>query len=399
MPLTPPSLFDNTNNEADEQSLQTALHVMSTEADSLANLHKLYSSNSVAQEGFRDSVNIIYNNRRRGGYLVVCGVGKSAKVGKKAVATMNSFGIRSLFLHPTEALHGDLGMIGDVRHRLLFPKSLQDSKISVTHQHDTMLIISYSGRTPELLAMLPHLPSSLPIIVITSQTLVSSCQLISRRSSKNAVLLSAPTHIPEAHSFGVPSPTSSTTTALALTDALALAIANRLHPSPSAVFHGFHPGGAIGASITMSGFSVIGDLAVKVETIPLVQASSNQSAATILDALLAAAKSSSGWVRPSPTKVIGPRQIQRIGKSPDIYKSLESLEEDTVIERTDWISLRAESTILEAKRWILVMRKEDRGKSFLKVGTIMGIVDANQEVSGVVEIEDVVGEAEVESWR
>lgn len=116
LPLTPPSLFDDTNNEADEQSLQTALHVMSTEADSLFNLHKLYSSNSLAQEGFRNSVQVICKNRRRGGCLVVCGVGKSAKVGKKAVATMNSFGIRSLFLHPTEALHGDLGMIGEVRH-------------------------------------------------------------------------------------------------------------------------------------------------------------------------------------------------------------------------------------------------------------------------------------------
>ncbi|KAI4158171.1 MAG: hypothetical protein LQ342_007715 [Letrouitia transgressa] len=246
--------------------------------------------------------------------------------------------------------------------------------------------------------MLPHLPCSLPIIFITSQTLVSSCQLISHRPSNTAILLPAPTHIPEARSFGVPSPTSSTTTALALTDALALAIANRLHPNPSVVFHGFHPGGAIGASVAKSGSPMVGDLAVKVETIPLIHVSSNRSTATILDALLTAAKSGSGWVRPSPTKVIGPHQIQRIGKLPDIYQSLESLEENTIIERTDWISLRAESTILEAQQWILGMRKEDRGRSFLKLGTIMGIVDAKQEVSGVVEIEDVVGETEVESW-
>lgn len=262
-----------------------------------------------------------------------------------------------------------------------------------------MLVISYSGRTPELLVMLPHLPCTLPIIFITSQTLVSSCQLISHRPSNTAILLPAPTLIPEAHSFGVPSPTSSTTTALALTDALALAIANRLHPNPSRVFHGFHPGGAIGASIAKSGSPTIGDLAVKVKNIPLVQVSSNRSATTILDALLTAAKSDSGWVRPSPTKVISPRQIQRIGKLPNIHQSLESLEGNVIIERTDWISLRAESTIFEAQQWILEMRKEDRGRSFLKLGTIIGIVDANQEVSRVIEIEDVVGETGVESWR
>lgn len=65
---------------------------------------------------------------------------------------------------------------------------------------------------------------------------------------------------------------------------------------------------------------------------------------------------------------------------------------DIVIEKTDWISIPADSTVGEVKEWIASMRLEPRGRTFLKEGTILGIVDERREVSGVVEIEDVVGD-------
>ena len=65
-----------------------------------------------------NAVNTISRTISRGGKLVVSGVGKSGKIADKVVATMNSFGIRSTFLHPTDALHGDLGVIGAVRNPL-----------------------------------------------------------------------------------------------------------------------------------------------------------------------------------------------------------------------------------------------------------------------------------------
>ena len=96
-------------------AIRTALHVIRTERDALTQLEDLYESDSLAQEGLANAVNVISTTINCGGKLIVSGVGKSSKIGLKVVATMNSFGIRSVFLHPTEALHGDLGLIGDVR--------------------------------------------------------------------------------------------------------------------------------------------------------------------------------------------------------------------------------------------------------------------------------------------
>ena len=106
-----------------KDALATALHVIRTERDALTQLEGLYESDEAAQEGFASSVDAISTSINSGGKVVVVGVGKSGKIGQKVVATMNSFGIRSAFLHPTEALHGDLGMIGDVYSLFIIMRS------------------------------------------------------------------------------------------------------------------------------------------------------------------------------------------------------------------------------------------------------------------------------------
>lgn len=114
LPLTPPEREEWLGAAANENAIRTALHVISTERDALTYLGDLYGSDPVAQEGFTHAVNAILRSINNYGKVVVCGVGKSGKIAEKVVATMNSFGIQSTFLHPTEALHGDLGMIGAV---------------------------------------------------------------------------------------------------------------------------------------------------------------------------------------------------------------------------------------------------------------------------------------------
>ncbi|KAL8936612.1 MAG: hypothetical protein Q9216_004841 [Gyalolechia sp. 2 TL-2023] len=190
-------------------------------------------------------------------------------------------------------------------------------------------------------------------------------------------------------------PTSSTTTALALTDALALALARRLHTSPLAVFHKHHPGGAIGAGALQTKPQLVGDIAVQVPKVPVVAPRLAHVDTTILDAILTAASSASGWVRTSSERIVAPRTIQRIGRQLDLSRPLNSLDDRTAVERGDWISIDAASSVQEARNWILQMRQSKRGKTFLKKGTILGVVDALQSVSGVIEIEEITSEEEL----
>jgi D-arabinose 5-phosphate isomerase GutQ len=89
---------------------------MSTERAALAHLEHLYQTDARAQQDLARAVDLIAHTVREAGKLVVCGVGKSGKIGRKIEATMNSLGIYSAFLHPTEALHGDLGLVRPVSH-------------------------------------------------------------------------------------------------------------------------------------------------------------------------------------------------------------------------------------------------------------------------------------------
>ena len=116
---------------------------------------------------------------------------------------------------------------------------------------------------------------------------------------------------------------------------------------------------------------------------------------TVLDAILAAAQSTSGWVRPSLETVISPRQIQKMGRQADPSQPLRLLSAGFVLEKGDWISVEAANSIQETRDWILLMRQSERGKGFLKRGTVLGIVDDQKSLSGVVEIEEVMDQDEL----
>jgi D-arabinose 5-phosphate isomerase GutQ len=116
-PLTPPDsdpTEPQTKTTKDVSSVVTAIHVISTERAALAHLEHIYQTDARAQHDLARAVEQIARSVRNGGKLVVCGVGKSGKVGRKIEATMNSLGVYSAFLHPTEALHGDLGLVRPV---------------------------------------------------------------------------------------------------------------------------------------------------------------------------------------------------------------------------------------------------------------------------------------------
>ncbi len=153
------------------------------------------------------------------GKLIVTGVGKSGLIGAKIAATLASTGTPSFFLHPTEALHGDLGMI--------------DNK-------DMVLAISYSGESEELGAILPHVKRF-------------NVPLIGMSKNKNSTLGKySDLHIAivvekEACPLEI-APTSSTTLTLALGDALAVCLMKARNFQKDD-FASFHPGGSLGKQL------------------------------------------------------------------------------------------------------------------------------------------------------
>jgi D-arabinose 5-phosphate isomerase GutQ len=372
LPMTPPDNVEDVvvTRKPDSKAIKLALHVISTERLALEHLEATYQNEESAQQGMSNAITQITQTCENHGKVVVCGVGKSGKIGKKLEATFNSLGIHSTFLHPTEALHGDLGVIK--------PK-------------DTVLMITFSGRTPELSLLLPHIPTTIPLIILTRHLTPATCPLIASRP--NSILLPAPIHESEQISFGLSAPTTSTTVALAIGDALALAVAERLHTapgtSPSSVFLSHHPGGAIGAPSSTPPVPRMSDLAVSVALVPIAIP---QDGSTLrnLDVLRTAVRSPGGWVRVTPDHIVSPRRIAELS---DLHRPLDSRKESSlVVERADWISVLGDCAVGDAREWILKMRADGRGQTFLMRGTILGIVDSRNEVSGVVEIEDVVGE-------
>lgn len=176
----------------------------------------------------------------RKGRVVVTGIGKSGHVGRKIASTLSSTGTPSLFLHAGEAAHGDLGFIdGD----------------------DTVIMLSKSGESDELAAILPALSSKhVPIIAITAHT---NSRLAKAASASGGALLLIT--IPEEACPHDLAPTSSTTAQLVLGDALAIALLEARKFS-SDDFAKLHPAGALGRKLTFT----VRDLMVSGEDIPTV---------------------------------------------------------------------------------------------------------------------------------
>jgi arabinose-5-phosphate isomerase len=178
-------------------------------------------------KAFNQAVEVIYNCAGR---VVVTGMGKSGIIARKIAATLNSTGTPALFMHPVEAVHGDLGMV--VRG-------------------DAVLALSASGETEEILRLLATLKRlQVPLVAVTCDEFVTSSAGKSARPTQVSTLAAAAdvaldcSVAKEACSLGL-APTASTTTMLALGDALAIALAEK-RGFQEEDFANLHPGGRLG---------------------------------------------------------------------------------------------------------------------------------------------------------
>ncbi|KAK2755460.1 sis domain-containing protein [Colletotrichum kahawae] len=354
---SPDEMLETDENSATVQDrLHAATHVLKTEAAALRSVAALYETDPVARDGFNRTVAAITRHKGEKGKLVITGVGKSGHIANKLVATFNSLSIASVFLNPSDALHGDLGIV---------------------QKHDILMFITFSGKTSELFNLLPHLDKPSSLIILTGHTRPDTCELIKLRP--DTILLPAPIHESETASFGVSAPTTSTTVALAVGDALAIAAGQELHPSMSQVFSKNHPGGAIGAAFRKP--QTILDLAVPWTEIPDSVGLCTDSVGA--DLFRAAYDSTSGWVRIG-NDVASPGRIRRLATE-DFARCLKEIPR-LMVPRAEMLSISSETTIRRAVNFVRNMQgAADDGEYVCRADSILAVLDQGEMV-GVLEV-------------
>lgn len=210
-----------------DEIIRIGKNVVKIEAESVQNL-----LNSI-DDSFFQAVDKIFKSRGR---VVLTGMGKSGLIARKIVATMNSTGTAAIFLHPTDALHGDLGMV---------------------RKDDVVILLSKSGATEELVNLLPML-KRLEVILIG---------MVGNLNSKIArdvdIILNVCVK-EEACPFDL-APTASTTTMLAMGDALSVCLLERKGFTEQD-FALLHPGGSLGKRLSLK----ISEIMIMGENVPII---------------------------------------------------------------------------------------------------------------------------------
>lgn len=224
-------------NDENKVNIKNIIHnTLQIEADALKNIP--------ITDAFVDAINAIFKitTTPNNGRICVSGIGKSGIICKKIAATLSSTGTPAYFVHPTEALHGDLGQIA---------------------KNDGVILVSNSGETDELLTMLSHLQKrniiTFAVSKSDSSTLAKNVNYhISTGKPKEACPL-------------LLAPTSSTTATLAIGDAVAISLMSLRNFTPYD-FSIFHPGGAIGRKLLHTAKHIM-----KTENLPFVKKNVNMT--------------------------------------------------------------------------------------------------------------------------
>jgi len=316
--------------------IQKAIEVLKIEADGIINLVDRIDNN------FYEMIEQICGSSGR---LIIAGIGKSGIVGRKIVATLNSTGTRSLFLHPVEAMHGDLGQVS---------------------RDDIFIALSNSGETDEICILLPSIRRI-------------GCKIIAFTGSKNSTLATQSDIVidvgveREACPLGL-APTASTTAMLAMGDALAVVLLDKKHFKPSD-FRMIHPGGTLGQHLA----GQVKDLMLTGPSLPLVsEGISTQEAVKTIDR----GKLGTTLVTSSQNKLSGiitDGDIRRLVASGRAFLKLTV---DEIMTKNPQ-SITEDSPTYDA---LNIMEQHQI--------TVLPVVNAREEVIGILHLHDILGKGE-----
>lgn len=324
-----------------EEIIRTAKDALHIEAEGI--LHLLER----LDQSFATAVQWVYEARGR---VIVTGIGKSGLVGRKIVATLSSTGTAAFFLHPVEAMHGDLGTV---------------------RSEDIVLALSNSGETDELNSILPSLRSiGTRIVAFTGRIPSTLAQL-----SDLAVYTGVPR---EACPLGL-APTTSTTALLAMGDALAVTLI-KLRNFKAGDFRRFHPGGHLGERLKVPIYEVMS----QGSSIPKVYEN-----APVLDALKEMSHKGMG-----ATLIVGLQdEVKGIFTDGDLRRALDNFP-DLVQRRIDEVmtprprSISADCSVAEA---LEVMERH--------LITVLPVVDEQGRLSGILHLHDLLGKGKIRFTR
>ena len=313
--------------------LEFARKVLETEADAIR------SAISRLDDNFIKAVNAIMACKGR---VVVTGIGKSGIIGKKIVATLSSTGTPSLFLHPAEAFHGDLGMIT---------------------KGDVVIMLSFSGETEEILKLLPML-KRLEVMIIS---IVGAPESRLARAS-HLILDIGVNH--EACPLNL-APSASTTATLALGDALALTVLKE-RGLEAEDFARFHPGGNLGKRLLK-----VKELMKSGADLPVITEGSLMKE-TIFEI------SSKGL---GVTLVVNDHgSLTGIITDGDLRRAM--LRDREMLEKESYLFMTKNPKTIREDELVL------RGVSLMEQFTItaLGVVDQDQKPVGILKIQDIIRE-------
>jgi len=317
-------------------SIQQAKEVIQIEADGLLSLLDQIS------DEFEKAVELILNCPSR---VIITGIGKSGIIAQKIAATLSSTGTASFFLHPVEAMHGDLGIV-DPR--------------------DVVIAVSYSGETPELNLLLTNLQKrAVNIVAMTGNT-----QSTLARLSNTVISVAVPK---EACPLGL-APTASTTAALAMGDALAVVLLEKKKFKESD-FRRIHPGGSLGERLKVK----VSEVMLTGESIPKVLKES-----TIRDTIQTLNDKNLGAVLivDSGNRLVGiftDGDVRRL-----ITKSLD-LDNRTAADEMTVDPKTIEKDLLAADALSIMQRFEI---------TVLPVIDPQRRLVGILHLHNLLGKGE-----
>ena len=309
-----------------------AINTLNLEAKSIKKLIHSIDSN------FEKIINLIHKNK---GKLIITGIGKSAIIGKKIVATLNSTGTPSFFLHAADAMHGDIGII---------------------QKKDIIICMSNSGNSPEIKMLIP-------IIKKRKNKIIGLTSKLDSFLAKNSDFIIY-TYVEKEACPNNLAPTTSTSVQLAMGDAIAMSLLS-LKNINSKDFAKLHPGGQIGKSLTMT----LGELISKTEK-PIVN--HNDKIQTVINEISSK--------RLGATIVVKKNKIKGIITDGDIRRMLEKYNE---INNISAQKIMTKNPIAREKNFLASKARKLMSKK--KINHIV-VVDKENSYLGIVHILDLIKE-------